>query len=276
MKYINELQNIDTEEKAYLLGLFYSDGYVCSTNNNCGITLHNNDLILLEKLINVFPFFKLRNSHKNASKIDCTSKQLKKDLLFHGVLFLKSSLNRENLSLPNIDKSLINHFIRGFFDGDGSVFKQKLFNIKIEIGCTSFNLITQILKILYDNRINCNMSCSYSGNSLRTIDYYKLYTSSYRESKKFADYIYKDSSIYLERKYEKLNVVPEYNIRTRLICPLCNSNNTVFGGERNNKSRIICKDCKKRSSIITAPNISNNIGGEDELTGKLRDERLLC
>lgn len=265
MKYTNELQNIDTEEKAYLLGLFYSDGYVCSTNNNCGITLHNNDLLLLEKLITIFPFFVLRRSHTNASKIECISKELKKHLISHGVLILKSSLNRENLSLSSISNDLINHFIRGFFDGDGSVFKQKLFNVKIEIGCTSFKLITEILKVLYDNRINCNMSCSYAGSGLRTIDYYKLYTSSYRESKKFADYIYKNASIYMERKYEKLNVIPEYDIRPRIICPLCNSSNTVFGGERNNKNRIMCKDCKKRSSVPTAPNSSNIISGEDEL-----------
>jgi hypothetical protein len=276
MKYSNELQNIDTEEKAYLIGLFYSDGYVCSTNNNCGITLHNNDLDLLNKLITLFPFFSLRKSYENASKIDCTSKELKKDLLKHGVLSLKSSTNKELLSLNNIPDSLINHFIRGFFDGDGSVFKQKLFNIKIELGCTSFNLITQILKILYNNKINCNMTCSYSGSGLRTIDYYKLYTSSYRESKKFADYIYKDATIYMKRKYEKLNIVPEYTIRERKTCVLCNSTNTTFIGTRNNKIRIKCKDCNKMSSVPTALNNSNVIDEEDELTGKLRDERLLC
>lgn len=265
MIYNNELQYIDTEQKAYLLGLFYSDGYICSTNNNCGITLHNNDLDALNDIIILFPFFKLRNSHKNASKIDCTSKNLKQHLLEHGVLHLKSSINRELLSLKNIPPSLISHFIRGFFDGDGSVYKQKLFNIKIEIGCTSFNLITEILKILYDNRINCNMSCSYSGTGLRTIDYYKIYTSSYRESKKFSEYIYSNASIFMKRKYEKLTVIPEYETRERLKCPYCFSSNTLFNGERNNKIRISCKDCKKQSSILTALNSSNIIDGEDEL-----------
>lgn len=264
MKYNNELQKIDTQEKAYLLGLFYSDGYVCSTNNNCGITLHNNDNELLLKLINLFPFFKLRNSHKSASKIECTNKQLKIDLLNNGVCILKSSTNKDNLLFPNISKELYSHFIRGYFDGDGSVYSQKLFNIKIEIGGTSFNLITSIIKHLYDNHINVNMSCNFKSLGLRTMDYYKLYTSSYKQSKLFADYIYQNSNIHLHRKYDKLNVRIEYNDKQRIICPLCNSNSTIYNGLRNKKIRIKCKSCNKMSSI-TAPISSNINSGEDEL-----------
>jgi len=264
MKYNNELQNINTQEKAYVLGLFYSDGYVCSINNNCGITLHNNDKELLLSLVKLFPFFKLRESHKSALKIECTNKQLKIDLLNNGVYTQKSSLNKDNLEIPNLSKELYSHFIRGYFDGDGSVYSQKLFNIKIEIGGTSFKLITGIIKHLYDNGINVNMSCSFKGSGLRTMDYYKLYTSSYKQSKLFADYIYQNSNLHLNRKYDKLNIKVEYESTKRIICPLCNSNSTVFSGSRNNKIRIKCKNCNKGSSI-TAPDNSNIISGEDEL-----------
>ena len=265
MKYNNELQQINTEEKAYLIGLFYSDGYVCNTNNNCGITLHSNDILLLEKLIYIFPFFKLRKSHKNAYKIDCTSKKLKEDLIKNGVLPLKSSFNKEELNINYFPKHLINHFIRGFFDGDGSVYKQKLFNIKIEVGCTSFNLITQMIKILYDQNINVNLSCSFKGTGLRTTDFYKLYTSSYKTSKLFSDFIYNNSTIHLERKFDLLNTQVEYDIKERLQCSKCNSYNTFYQGFRNNKTRIKCKDCNRGSTITTAPCSSNITSGEDEL-----------
>lgn len=265
MKYNNELQNIDTEHKAYLLGLFYSDGYVCNINNNCGITLHEQDVALLEELIQVFPFMILKKSHKNAYKISCTSKALKQHLLSNGVFVKKSSLNRENLSLLHLQNHLLSPFIRGFFDGDGSVYSQKLFNIKIEIGGTSFKLITEIVKVLYDNKITVNLSCCYKGTGQRTMDYYKLYTSSYKISKLFADFIYKDATIYMKRKFDKLNVIPVYEKKERLQCNNCGSSNTSYNGFRNNKIRIKCKDCKKMSSIITAPDNSNVIGGGDEL-----------
>lgn len=265
MKYNNELQEINTSEKAYILGLFYSDGYVCSTNNNCGITLHEQDILLLEKIVILFPFFKIRKSHLHAYKIDCTSKKLKQDLILNGVLPLKSSINKENLSIKLLNTELYSHFIRGFFDGDGSVYKQKLFNIKIEIGGTSFSLITEIINILYNNKINVNLSCSFEGSGLRTMNYYKLYTSSYVTSKLFADYIYNNSTIHLERKYNLLNIEVIYEKRERIQCPNCKSFNTVHNGVRNNKLRITCKDCNKGSTIETAPNNSNIISGEDEL-----------
>lgn len=262
--YNRELQFIDTQEKAYLLGLFYSDGYVSTKANACAITLHAKDLYLLEKLKQIFPFFKTIKSHANAYKFLCVNKDLKIDLLANGVYTQKSSTNRELLKIPNINEKLLHHFIRGYFDGDGSVYKQKIANIKIEIGGTSFNFITNIIKVLYDNKINVNLHCKYAGSGLRTLDYYLIYTSSYKESKLFANFIYKDSNIHLIRKFELLNLKIEEKPKIRHICPKCGSNETIYNGFRNNKIRIKCKNCNKMSSI-TAPDSSNVISGGDEL-----------
>ena len=81
----------------------------------------------------------------------------------------------------------------------------------------------------------------------------------------FANYIYKDcNDFFLERKYERLNFVPDYNKRERLQCQLCGSFNTTFNGIRNDKIRVTCKECGKRCSI-TAPQSSNILSGGDEL-----------
>lgn len=56
--YNNELKNIDSPEKAYLLGLFYSDG--CIYSKNCcyyaSIVLHEDDKYLLKIIVSKFPF----------------------------------------------------------------------------------------------------------------------------------------------------------------------------------------------------------------------------
>lgn len=263
--YNREFEFIDTQEKAYVLGLFYADGYICSVNNDCGITLISDDSYILYKIQELFKFFTVRKSHNNHFKLQCCNKQLKKDLINLGVLERKSTDNRFFLRFPNIDKSLYHHFIRGYFDGDGGVYRQKINNIKIDIGGTCFYFITDLIKVLYDNKISVNLTVKYSGSGLRTIDYYIIYTSSYKESKKFFDYIYKNSSLHLERKYKGFELV-EIVERTRAICPKCGSNQTLFNGFRNNKTRIKCKNCNKMSTIIEAAPINSNINsGEGEL-----------
>lgn len=274
-KYNREFQNIDTVEKAYVLGLIYSDGYIQSINNKsyCStICLHENDKYLLEKIQKIFTFYKLvYYKEKTAYKLVCTCKQLCLDLYANGVYPRKSYENKIHLHVPNIDVSLIPHFIRGYFDGDGSVYRQKLGNTKIEIGGTSFSLITELIKILYDNRITVNLKCKYAGEGLRKQDFYVLYTSSDKVSKLFANYIYQNKGdLYLIRKYEKLYFIPAYNNKERLICPICGSANTVYNSIRQMKhgsmQRGICKDCNKHFSIpITAPLNSNIQSGEDEL-----------
>lgn len=269
--YNNELKNIDSPEKAYLLGLFYSDGCIHSSNGSycASIVLHEDDKYLLDIIVDKFPFFKLSKKTNHAWSIICTKKAIIKDLQANGMYFRKSTDNKELLRLPNLDKELIHHFIRGYFDGDGSVYKQKQGNTKIDIGGTGFNMITDIIKVLYDNGITVNMTCKYAGTGLRKHDFYVLYTSSDKISKQFANYIYRDcEDLYLKRKYDKLYFIPEYNRMERLQCPICGGTNTVRGGTRQMLHGLMyrgyCKDCKKQFSI-TAPQSSNILSGGDEL-----------
>ena len=269
--YNNELKNIDSPEKAYLLGLFYSDGCIHSNDGSycASIVLQEDDKYLLDAIVAKFPFFKLSKLTKHAWSIVCTRRAIIEDLQANGMYFRKSTDNKELLRLPNLDKELIHHFIRGYFDGDGSVYKQKQRNTKIDIGGTGFNMITDIIRVLYDNGITVNMTCKYAGTGLRKHDYYVLYTSSSKVSKQFADYIYRDcGDLYIRRKYERLYYIPEYHRMERLICPICEGNNTVRMGTRQMLHGLMyrgrCKDCKKQFSI-TAPQSSNVLSGEGEL-----------
>lgn len=272
--YNNELKNINSPEKAYLLGLFYSDGCIIDNNGSyaASIVLHENDKYLLEKIQSLFPFFRLAKQANHAWELVCTKKALVKDLQSNGILFRKSTNNKEFLRFPKIPLKLYSHFIRGYFDGDGSVYKQKQGNTKIEIGGTCFYMITDIIKILYDNRITVNLKCKYTGEALRKHDFYVLYTSSDKISKQFANYIYQNcGDLYLKRKYDKLYFIPEYYKLERLVCPICGGSNTVRLGSRQMLHGLMlrgsCKDCKKQFSI-TAPVDSNiNSGGDELLEG---------
>lgn len=80
--YNNELKNIDSPEKAYLLGLFYSDGCIHSNDGSycASVTLHEDDKYLLDIILAKFPFFRLSKCVTHAWSIVCTRKAIVEDL----------------------------------------------------------------------------------------------------------------------------------------------------------------------------------------------------
>lgn len=278
MNYNNEFQEIDTKEKAYFLGLMYADGYISNTNYSFGVVLQNKDNELILKLQHLYPFLRIKNEY-NCIRLLRSNKLAWSHLKSNGIFPRKSYENKENLQFPYfLHKELYSHFVRGFFDGDGSVFKQKIGNIKIELGGVGYTFIIQLLKYLFDNKVKLNITISYSGEGNRKQDYYKIYTSSAIESLKFRDLIYKDDCISMNRKKEFFYAIPEYkNLedyqkrildKPRINCINCQSSNTMYNGIRQMKNslkyRLYCNDCKRGYSV-TAPISSNTNSGEDEL-----------
>lgn len=151
MKYTDEFKTIDTPNKAYLLGLIYSDG---SITNNIGkqyaCRIKINDVELLDRIVEVFPFFCLPKKEKyhKCWLIYCYSKQLVIDLMSHGLVPSKSMKNKDQLGNPG--KLLYpGDFLRGVFDGDGNVYINSTNNKRITIygNCASF---FKYLMAIYD------------------------------------------------------------------------------------------------------------------------------
>jgi len=112
-------EKIDSEDKAYFLGLLYADGNVYLKRNRVQITLQNEDKYILElfaKKINYTgKFYQDRGRY---SKMIICSKKMVQDLINLGCVPNKSLI----LQFPNnqqVPKHLLRHFIRGYFDGDG-------------------------------------------------------------------------------------------------------------------------------------------------------------
>jgi intein-encoded DNA endonuclease-like protein len=108
---------IDTEEKAYVLGLIYSDGSVYKRGNiHCiAIRLQEDDKDLLEKVAlamgtNKLPMYisprRDRYSTKGQYALDIKNKKLTERLLDMNV--------KDKDNIPDIPKNLYHHFIRGF------------------------------------------------------------------------------------------------------------------------------------------------------------------
>jgi intein-encoded DNA endonuclease-like protein len=115
---------IDTEEKAYWLGFIYADGYLAKNENRLALVVSIKDKEHLKKFADIFG--------KQLIEIKKLDKKSKKSYEQCGVFLyseriyndLKSFLNSENI-FDMIPKELHRHFVRGFFDGDGSIFELK-------------------------------------------------------------------------------------------------------------------------------------------------------
>jgi len=123
-------EKIDNEGKAYWLGLLFADGYVrkrkqCEGKHKqggvVGISLKNGDEYLLEKfIIDIESTYKLTKQIKDeflSYKLEVNSVKMVNDLIKLGCVPNKSLI----LMPPKLSNKFICHFIRGYFDGDGSI-----------------------------------------------------------------------------------------------------------------------------------------------------------
>ena len=201
----NFFSEINTEEKAYWLGVIFADGNV--SLNSCGtgqLFISSIDEDWLKRFLNTInstsPLYKEihKKYQKCIWKVHITNNTIYDDLHKVGVVPKKSLI----LRFPKLDETLIPHFIRGYFDGDGCVTVCKYLpnknNLTLRSGISSGSkeFLEKLLSYL---PVKCKTITTRKNGNLSE---FKL---SVNDSIAFAKYIYKDATIYLQRKYDKFN-----------------------------------------------------------------------
>lgn len=193
---------VQNEIEAYLLGFIYADGYItskrCDKYYTLGITLSEKDRLFLQKILNIFNIYlnkkyEMKYQEKTKSyKILICNVELVDNLIRLGIKPQKTYSN-EDFIFTNIPDKFKRHFIRGYFDGDGTI---GIYKNKARINIVSLNkvLLESILKYIHTYIFT-------KGNIRLDKKYYRLYFSGNPSCKYFLNYLYKDSTIYLEHKY---------------------------------------------------------------------------
>ena len=224
---VNFFKKIDNEEKAYWLGFLYADGNVYSKNykkNNQGkhvidISLSIIDIEHLKKFkkaIKTNAPVSIRETRCNnkifkACRFSINNKEMTEDIIKLGCVPNKSLI----LDFPNeniVPNNLLRHFIRGYFDGDGSVY----WNSSKNTNTICFNILgtKMFLNGISDyfyNNIN-----DYTNTSLYKKDKGNcmFILKSGKQVINTLDFLYNNSTIYLDRKYEKyLELKQKFNCR---------------------------------------------------------------
>jgi hypothetical protein len=212
---INFFKKIDSKNKAYILGLIISDGYV---DNNYKLTLTSKDLDLVEifkkelksehKLARYDIFDKRTNNIYCRYSLQVASKEIVNDLNKLGIFANKSF----NCTMPNIPQELIWHFIRGVFDGDGTIHQPK----NNKLGRLRFSIIgSEKLLVEINNHFKNN---GIHGVFIRKTNYdnpqgnlIKLDCTKFQDINTIKNFLYKDSEgLKLSRKYELFQTLKEY------------------------------------------------------------------
>jgi DNA invertase Pin-like site-specific DNA recombinase len=117
---------IDTEEKAYFLGLMYADGYNGEFHNQIKLKLHRKDKAILESFSKALtygdslpPLSEDFSGNSDTLSVQLTSKQLCDDLATLGCIQAKA---HKTIFPTFLNSELMRHFVRGYFDGDGLTF----------------------------------------------------------------------------------------------------------------------------------------------------------
>lgn len=192
--------HIDTQEKAYFLGWIMADGNVSIYNGQYSLKLHIqlSDRVLIDRfceaigctnaIVEKETLFRPTGKYHKSCYVSITSVHMVKSLMKLGVVPNKTGIER----MPNLSEELIPHFIRGFFDGDGIVTcTDKSQFVGVVSNLEMLKDLNKYFKL--DNKV-----CPHKVTpGIGTIG-----SSSPKKLKPIYDLMYKDATIYLERKHD--------------------------------------------------------------------------
>jgi len=209
-----------SNDMSYILGLWFADGYISrgGSRKTCytfGISLHDNDSYLLWEILK-----KMQSDyilHESNTGGTCQNIHIYSKIIYDDIISL-GGCERKSLTLTfpkNIPDDLLPDFIRGYFDGDGSVSYHSYWNAyRTTFTCGSEVFLKDLhskLKIIDPNIQGQIAFHKNDFNGVYNLTFYK------HDTLRFAKIIYKDpNDLYLVRKYDKF-VNASKNINSEII-----------------------------------------------------------
>lgn len=205
---------IDEPNKAYILGFLFADGWNDTDKNIISMSLQERDKDILEQIsieiesnkplvyVNYEHFSDQHNLNAcNQYRLVVSSHIMSQALASHGCVKNKSL----TLQFPVLRDDLYSHFIRGYFDGDGSLYRSvrndnKGDNYAVSIVSTEAFVVKARECIL--NHIDINMGGIYDACNHNGITKCLVFCGR-KQTKIIMDWLYSDADLYLKRKHDR-------------------------------------------------------------------------
>lgn len=186
--------SVQNHNMAYIMGFLAADGNISKNGNRIQSQLSIKDKSQLEMIHNEIGGCEVYEYSSNGYPScgwHCYSAQIKKDLATYGIIPNKTG----TLRVPqNLKEEYWKDFIRGYFDGDGSIFKDER-GIRLSITSANKEILEDINTYFAENNIkpssilpdHTNVCIKFRNQA--SIDIYNL--------------LYYDNCLCLKRKKEK-------------------------------------------------------------------------
>lgn len=202
LNYHNYFKEINSKDKAYFLGLLAADGCVYSKGNRdlINLTLHRQDKYMCDLFLTTIGL--IGKESNKAPKSECyiaqiSSKAMVKDLAKYNIIDNKTW----KYSPVELREDLFLHYLRGYFDGDGSISLDKNDNATLSY-CGNQQTMC-FFKEYFSKNYDINL-CLLEDRRKYTNPFYTLSSKNIPDAYALLKLLYHDKNIfYLKRKYEK-------------------------------------------------------------------------
>ncbi len=199
-------EDITTDEQAYWLGFIASDGCIYHPKDTrqdiLSISLNKNDIGHLEKFKKALDSDKPITVCGNHANFSISSDILVHHLKNYGIDFRKTY----DVNWPDIPYELLPAYVRGYFDGDGSISTSikvnELYKVQISIAGFEYNLNSFRSYLRF---YGIDSTISVDKRKYNTKDgqvFGQLILTNKTTKQDFLHLIYDNATIYLDRKYE--------------------------------------------------------------------------
>jgi hypothetical protein len=210
------------EKSMYWLGFLAADGSIeenrislaISTNDIGHLFTYKQDIDTGAPILTHNKYNKNTKKYYSISSVRVSSQPMVNALATYNIVNNKSYTFNVTDALKKHE--LFHHFLRGLIDGDGGIYKQISGS-----AITLYGTVGMIQNIFHFIQSELNIKTGYVNNDTNTHSYFIF--SDLKSNKQIINYLYRDATVYLHRKYLKaqeiLNTTP---------IKLCLNKNTVI------------------------------------------------
>ena len=209
----NYFDEIDTPNKAYILGFLFADGSNFTPKQTVTISLEEKDKYILDRMREELKYERpleyidYSNKHdfgyhySNQYRLSIFSKHISDKLSDKGMVKNKSLILEFPTCVPD---ELLKFFILGYFDGDGSFCPQYTQNGKFQplVTFTSTESFCHDLQKYLQAKLQIPCGNIYDASCHNGVTKVLSFSGT-KQVKNFLDWIYTGADMYLKRKYEK-------------------------------------------------------------------------
>ena len=196
-------EQIDSEDKAYFLGLICADGNVVNDPKTyryqVSLKLHTKDLHILNDFVKYVngEMCVWHHNQREIGEVKLSGKKIVNDLMMLGITPNKSLV----LKYPDIEEKFERDFLRGYFDGDGCIRisldkrdNSRRGDLRIVSGSIEMlNSINKRFKVLFGTNVN-----KIYGNEIKNYGF--IGWAGMSDIEKIYHGLYDDSNLFLTRK----------------------------------------------------------------------------